>query len=104
VGLNAHERIYGKKNLLYCQMSLLTATQKYQKYRKLRKEELTLKRLLKKTLLELTEATKKLDSNLPHFKEKIYRPENLNASKKAKKRNTLQDEINDIKRRIAELG
>jgi peptidoglycan hydrolase CwlO-like protein len=102
VALGPSQKIYGKKNLLYCQMNLLTATQKYKKYRKLRKEELALKRLLRKTLTDLQTELINLDKSIPHIKEKVMRPENIET--KPKKRDTLQDEIDDIKRRIAELG
>jgi len=43
IKLDPSEQAYGKKNLLYCEMELLTILKRFKKYKQLRKEEFTKK-------------------------------------------------------------
>jgi len=105
VKLEPAQKLYGKKNLLYSQMHLLANIKHYHKYRKLRREELALKRLLKKKILETQEEVDKIYNDFPKTKDEGKKPkaEKISTEKKPKKPNTLQREIDDIKRRISEL-
>ena len=101
VGLESQQVIYGKKQLLYVEMELLTALQKYERYKKLRKEELAVKNLLKKVILELRKEMEIIIQYLPQIK--------VNSSAKAikgttAKRDTLEAEIQDIRKKIAALS
>jgi len=100
IKLNPSEQIYGKKNLLYCEMELLTILKRFKRYKKLRKEELALKNLLIRTTNELKDELRKLDELLPEERDIGLR---LTASKKTPKRSELEDEIEQIRRKIAEL-
>ena len=100
VKLDHSEQVYGEKNLLYCEMELLNTLKRFRKYKKLRKEESALKNLLKKTINDLRDELRKLDEMLP--KEK-YTGFKINASRKTPKRSDLEQEIEQIRRKIAEL-
>jgi len=100
IKLNPSEQVYGKKNLLYCEMELLTILKRFKKYKKLRKEELALKNLLKRTTNELKDELKRLDEFLPEERDTGLR---LNSSRTTPKRSELEEEIEQIRRKIAEL-
>jgi len=101
IGLKHPIRNYGKKTLLYCEMELLTILKRYDNYKNLRRQELALKSLLKTSILELKEAIRKLNRNLPTLKADEF--SFVEISKEKKKRNELQEEIAEVKRKIAEL-
>ena len=101
VEVDHSQQIYGKRNLLYCEMGLLSTTKRYQKYKKLRKQELALKTLLKRALSEIHEELRNFNSLLPETKHSTS--EKFEISKGQKKREDLESEIDDIKRKIAEL-
>ena len=98
--LDHSEQVYGKKNLLYCEMEILGILKRFKKYKKLRKEELALKNLLKRTIKDLKDEIKRLDELLTEEKHTGLK---LTASKKTPKRSDLEDEIEQIRRKIAEL-
>jgi len=100
IKLNHSEQVYGKKNLLYAEMELLNSIKQYKKYKKLRKEELALKFLLKKEIDEVREELKKLDGVLPEAKQTEFK---ISASKKTPKRSDLEREIEEVRRKIEEL-
>jgi len=68
IKLNTSEQNYGKKNLLYSEMELLNMLKRFRKYKELRKEELALKSLLKKTVKSLKDEIRNLDDLLPEQK------------------------------------
>jgi predicted RNase H-like nuclease (RuvC/YqgF family) len=102
VKIDPDEQVSGKKNLLYCQMELLSITQRYQTYKKLRKEELNLKTLLKRKITELKKEVKELDAILPRVAREhaSFGPKDKVSGKK---KSELDMEIEEIKRKIAQL-
>jgi hypothetical protein len=105
IGLNPSEQKFGEKNLLYCEMEVLTTIKRYQLYKKLRKEELALKSLLKKKVNELKDELKSLDHMLPHVKlHKQIEPMRIVDRRTLLKSNKLEEQITDIKNRLAALG
>jgi hypothetical protein len=101
IGIDSSKQVYGKKNLLYCQMELLTILKKIKAYKKLRKEEFALKKILKRKVDELKNILKNLNKILPETKKDKFRAARINHS--PKKRKDLESEIENIKRKIAEL-
>jgi len=101
VRMEPSQQIYGKRNLLHCEMELLNTIKTYQRYKKIRKETKALKALLKRVITELHEDLETLDSLLPQTKHNTSQPFQINKTQR--KRKELEEEIDDIKRRIAEL-
>jgi predicted phage gp36 major capsid-like protein len=101
IRLGPSQQTYGKKNLLHCEMELLNTIKTYQRYKKIKKETKALKSLLRRTVTELYEELKTLDSLLPHTKHNTSRP--FQIDKTQRKRKDLEDEIDEIKRKISEL-
>lgn len=112
VKLNPQEQLYGEKGLLQSQASILVINQRLHNYRKLRIEELMLKLLLKKKLTEAKEFLQQLDHLLPPapVKKEKKKPElseeiTEEAQEEAKpKVKTLEDEIEEIRQKIARLS
>lgn len=100
----------GKKHMLYIEMEILTALKKYESYKKLRKEELAVKNLLKKTISQLNEKIKVFDNLLPQLpKEQIPKFQANNAkplqiTKTMQKRDVLEEQIEDLRRKISALN
>lgn len=65
VRLSKPENVYGERNLLKAQMEILKLTKSYEEYKKLRKEEFSLKVILKTKIEEAKNCIKLLDSLLP---------------------------------------
>ena len=101
VKLDPSEQIYGKKHLLHSQMEILYIMKRYKEFTKLRKLELKLKTLLKKKVSEVKEETKLLETILPKVKHADSEEKTLRDY--PKKRSDLEDEIDDIRRKLAEL-
>lgn len=101
IGLTTSKKNYGEKNLLYCQINSLTILKKIDIYKKLRKEEFALKRILKRNIKEASSILSNLENILPEVKQEKFKP--LKIYKTSKKRRDLESEIEDIKRKIAEL-
>lgn len=102
VKVDSSEQVYGKKNLLYSEMEILTLIQHIRAYKKLRTDELALKILLKKKSEEITAELKVLDSLLP--KEKYEKEESPEQKVVGKQRQDLELEIAEIQRKIATLS
>jgi hypothetical protein len=101
VALEPSQKIHGKRNLLYCEMELLNTIKRYRFYKKLRKEELALKKLLKRAVTELEDELRKLDELLPKTKHHKLGPAEIHTENRG--RSDLEQEIDDIKRKISEL-
>ncbi len=101
IGLDSSKQTYGKKNILYCQMEILTILQKIKSYKKLRKGEFALKRILRKKVEEVQETLKNLEKILPETKQDKFKAVRINKTQK--KRKDLEFEIEEIKRKISEL-
>ena len=103
VKLEPSEHFYGKKHLLYSEMEILTIIKRYQKYKELRKKELSLKGMLRRAITELEEHVKILDSALPKIKLQHTEEEKFKVVESAKKRNDLETEILEIQQQISRL-
>lgn len=103
VGLEKPNVVTGKKHLLYAEMEVLTSLKKYNSYKKLRKEELALKNLLKRVILDLKKEMEIMAQYIPPVKEKVIKVE-TQVNPTPGKRDTLEQEISDIRKKIAMLG
>ena len=102
VGLDKTQVISGKKNLLYAEMEMLTALQKYERYKKFRKEELAVKVLLKKVIVEMHKEMDTIIQYMPQIKVGYSSAEAIKTT--TAKRDVLEDEIQEIRRKIAKLS
>ena len=102
IGLSPSQQAYAKKNLLYCEMSLLETIKRYRKYKELRKQSTSLRVLLKRTVNDLQDELKKLESFLPKTKRDKFSSIDIDTT--LKNRQDLEYEINEIKRKITELS
>lgn len=100
VGLNPAQMQFGKKNLLYAEMELLTGLKHLKKYKELRKQEFTAKNLLKKAIISLNKEMKRISDLLPEIP---YGNNSLDITKTIKKRDTLEKEILELQQKIEEL-
>jgi len=105
IGLNHPQQVYAQRNLLYAEMEVLQMVKRYQVYKKLRKEELALKNLLRKKIAEVKEQLQFLSHKLPpvNFERLGFEPRQKLSPEQLKKRNKLDDEIEDIKKRLLAL-
>jgi len=105
VGLSHSSQLYGKKQLLYCEMELLSTLKRYTKYKKLRKHESALKNLLKRKISQLKTEIKVLDKLLPKIVHKeLLAPHIKMTPQERKHRSKLEDEIDDIKEKLKALN
>jgi hypothetical protein len=116
VKLSPQEQVFGEKGLLQSQASLLVITKRLRNYKKLRIEELMLKLLLKKKLGEVKESFSMLDNLLPPApirKEKPIKKAGVievqeeiveEVVEEKPKVKTLEDEIDEIRQKIARLS
>ena len=102
VGLDRTQIISGKKNLLYAEMEILTSLQKYERYKKFRKEEIALKSLLKKVVTELHKEMDIIIQYMPQIKVGSSSAEAIKST--TAKRDVLEDEIISIRHKIAMLS
>jgi hypothetical protein len=100
-GLNPEQVRSGKKHMLYAQMEVLTAIQKYERYKQFRKEEFAVKHLLKKVMGEVQKEMETLSLYLPQIK--VHETSAVVVTKVAPPKDKLQAEIEDLRRKIAAL-
>jgi len=94
------EKSYGEKNLLQSQLGLASLLKNIKKYHKSRKEEILLKIQLKKKIGEVNDILRILEKILPRIK----LPEGEEKAKTKRKRSlNLEDEIREIKQKLARL-
>jgi vancomycin resistance protein YoaR len=101
VGLEKPHVMAGKKHLLYAEMEILTSLKKYNSYKKFRKEELALKNLLKKVITELKKEMEVLMQYVPVVRVKETM---MQAPTAPGKRDSLEQEIQNIRKKISMLG
>ncbi len=102
IGIDYSQVMAGKKHLLYIEMELLTSMQKYDLYKKFRKEESALRNLLKKEISEAKKEMEILSEYFPPIKSKSYDIETTKST--TTKRNALEEEIRKIRSKIATLS
>ena len=100
IGLTRDQITFSKKSLLYSEMEFLTAIKHFKNYKNLREKEFAAKNLMKKALLGFQKELKNLDSYIP---EVPLEKDSLGLSSTIKKRETLDLEIEDLKKKIADL-
>ena len=102
VKISAPELVFGEKTLLYSQLSMLNIIKRNKNFIELRKDELAMKIAFKNKIEEIRNDIDLIQRTLPkpvmkETKEKI--PEPLIK----RPRSTLEDEINEIKRKLTKL-
>jgi hypothetical protein len=103
VRISVGERFFGQRNLLHSQLELLDSLKHFKAYKKLRKEEFALKVALKSMLEETSGILDKLDRTLPKTKYVDYEDEPIRGRKKKSVEPSLQDEIEEVKRKLGRL-
>jgi len=105
IRLEVGEAINSKRNLLSSEINFINILKKIQNYRDLRRKELARKIELKSIMRETSELMKKFKEEMP--KSKVPEAEEnepaaglLETTKKLK----LEDELKEIKDRLARLG
>ncbi len=104
IRLSPQELRYGQKAFLEGQLSLLNATKHCNQYKKLRKEEFTLKLALRKSAEEALVSLRFLQSLLPKTVLKEDKHHRKEVSSVVDERGlSLDQEINAIKQKLATL-
>lgn len=112
VRINNSEKHYSKKQLLNSELELLNLIKSFRTYRELRKEEFVLKVTLKNKIGEALDNLKELEKKLPKTDYKLHKQKKTAAEKKEevkekveqkKKKRTLEDEINDVRKKLEGL-
>ncbi|HLC32065.1 MAG TPA: hypothetical protein VJK51_05345 [Candidatus Nanoarchaeia archaeon] len=104
IRLSSPEKRYGHKTMLEAQINLLSTLKRLKTYTQYRKQELTLKIELKRKMEEIKEHLDLLDKLLPHSELKIQKTPPLFPHQPQEKRtNSLDDELETLKRKIAAL-
>lgn len=99
VCLDEPQVISAKKNLLYVEMELLTSLQKYESYKKLRKEEMAVKNLLKKIIVDVQKEMELLLQYMPQIK--LGSSITTVVNKSNQKRDILEEEIQNLRKKIS---
>jgi len=102
IGFDYPSIMAGKKHLLYSEMELLTTLKKYGNYKKLRKEELALKELLKKSIIDIKKQMDIVIEYIPQVKVKDTSAEAIKIT--PGKRDALEEEIDRIRKKISMLS
>jgi hypothetical protein len=106
VRLSATEKVYSKKNLLQAQLDLISLIKRLENYKAIRSEELLLKISLKNKIEELKNLIALLEKLLPKtsFMEEKHFAETKEKKKERKRRLSLEEEVEEIRRKIAALN
>jgi len=96
VGLSYGEKVFAQKNMLQSQLEFLSSIESLKAYKKLRSEEFKLKVELKSKIGSLLDDLKRLEKILPNIEYK--------ADVVKKKKNDLEREIAEIRRKLAKLS
>ncbi len=107
VRLQQAECLFGEKNLLHAQLDVISLLKRYDSYRALRSQEMLLKISLKTKLAEARDS-------LAFFEKLLPKPAIMPKAQKQhqehdpdhgahNKRQTLQDEVEEIRRKLAAL-
>jgi hypothetical protein len=104
VGISEAEKIYGTRVLLQSQLDSINASQRFDRYKKLREEELVLKVNVKAKVDEILDLLVKLERSLPKadFSFLEARKE-VKGLAKARKPSVLLGEAADIRRKLERL-
>lgn len=97
VGLSYGEKIFTQKNMLHSQLELLSGVKKLKNYKKLRLDEFKLKVELKNKIGLLLDDLRKLEKILPEV-------DYARKSKGVKEKGKLEQEIAEIRKKLAKLS
>lgn len=108
IRLQQAERIFSEKNLLHAQLNIISLMKRYEAYKELRLQELLLKIALKTRLAEARNTLMLFDKLLPKpaiVPKAIKHSDAGYASTIAahKKKQTLETEVDEIRRKLAAL-
>lgn len=107
VRLSSSEKKYGAKGLLQSQVSMINLLGHFKNYEKLREQELILRIELKAKMDSLVRLGDSLDRTLPITRFADEPEENLFESiieEKEQSRGGMDDEIDEIRRKLIALG
>ncbi|HLC53164.1 MAG TPA: hypothetical protein VJK03_01350 [Candidatus Nanoarchaeia archaeon] len=99
VRLQRAEKVYGEKNLLHAQLEIISISNKFEKYKGMRNSELALKVALKNKIGELKELLVLFERLLP---KPLLKPQKAPVAL-AKPRHSLEQEVEEIRRKLAQL-
>src|SRR3989344_4984908 len=102
VGIPFYENNKAKSEILSSQLGLLNIIKSFSLYKSLRVQELAAKIALKTRIGEIFELLQSLDKQLPHPKYRTQ-PFSIENKKVIEHNLELEDEIEDIKKRLDEL-
>lgn len=100
IRFSSEEMLFGKKRLLESQLNTLSLLKSFKEYKLLRKEELALKITLKNQIDSTLESINLLEKLLPKI-ETFETPQT--AEQHIKKQFTIEEELEDIKRKLSSL-
>lgn len=109
IRLQQAERVFGEKNLLHAQLNIISLMKRYESYKELRSQELLLKIALKTKLAEAADSLALFDKLLPKpaiVPKAVKHAFNATAEHTStlhKKKQTLEAEVDEIRRKLAAL-
>ncbi len=105
VRISPQEKFYSERNLLQAQLEILSFNKHYFNFQELRNEELVLRIILRKKLIEAKELLKITDNLLPKIKMKNKTREEFieEEIESLKSSSSLDKEIDDIRRKLSRL-
>jgi len=106
VRLSHPERIYGQTNFVQSQLEMLNLIKNFRTYKKLRKEEFTMKVSLKSKIGEALELIETLNRKLPKIVDSEVAKElkKGDGKEKGKKKDlSVQEEMEELQRKLIEL-
>ena len=98
IRLNYGEQVFAQKNMLNSQLELLNGIKRLQAYRNLREKEFKLKIELKSKIGMLLDDLKTLEKNLPEVED------SFEYGKKENRKESLEQEIEEIRRKLERLS
>lgn len=102
VRLSHSEEIFGQKNLLSAQIDCLNLVKKFGEYNKIRQQETAAKIFLKRKVAEAMDELKILEKLMPKVKDESNESNEIDKPAQ-KKRQSLELEIEEIRRKIERL-
>lgn len=106
VHISANEKIYSKKSLLQSQLELISLIKHLENYKNFRSQEILLKISLKNKIEELQSLILLLEKLLPKtsLSKKEITPQPKETTKAKKRRASLEEEVEEIRKKIAALS
>lgn len=96
------EKVFGVKNLLQGQVSMLNIIKHFNRFREIRKEEMTLRIALKSKLAESLTLLNSIVSEMPKVKMNETE-EQVFDKEKIEKKQVMENELEEIRRKLESL-